>query len=192
MNKLLSATALACVLILPALAVKAGEAGGERPSDADIRAFTECQRGKATEPCIFPQRRPPVAADDLAGQAGDDFADAPFYQAPASELVRGSANAELRATIHRAHGYRTYSWGLLRTQDGPAEPFGSYSRRDGQDGGGANGANASTAGGNTTGNTASASASGNTGNTSSNTGGGQSAGQGRGENCKGDRGRRGR
>ncbi len=189
MNKLLSATALACVLILPAFAVEASEA---RPSDADIRAFEECQRGKATEPCIFPQRRPVDEADSLAGQAGDDFADAPFYQAPASELARGSANAELRDTIHRAHGYRIYTWGLLRTQDGPAEPFGSYSGRGGQDGGGANGTNANAAGGATSGNTASASASSNTSNASSNPGSGQSAGQGRGENCKGDRGRRGR
>ena len=129
MHKLLSATALACVLILPALTVEAQE---ERPSDADIRAFEECLRGKATERCIFPERRPDPVKDELVGQVGQDLADAPFYQAPPNELTRGSGNRSVRDHIRRAYAYRTYSWGFVRTQDGPAEPFGSYSRRDEQ------------------------------------------------------------
>lgn len=185
MNKLLSATALACVLVLPALTVEAGEARTERPSDADIRAFEECQRGKATEPCIFPERRPTTVKDELVGQAGDALADAPFYQAPASELTRGSGNRSVRDHIRRAYAYRTYQWGPLRTQDGPAEPFGSYSRRDGQAGDTASTSNSS----NSTGNTASASSNSTPASAPASASSGRPS---RGENCRGGRGGRGR
>lgn len=99
------------------------------PSREAIDAFNECQR-KGRDECVWPERRV-VVPDDLvvAGPSSIDEGRA-FYQAPPDEEYSGQVNRIMRERVRDADGYRTYQWGFVRTQDGPAEPFGSYNGRD--------------------------------------------------------------
>ena len=135
--KILERAALAALLILPGLDVVAEEIVLP-PSQAEIDAFNACLR-KGPMPCVLPTRTVIVPDDGnlLPDERMTPMPERRFYQAPPDELVSGSANAELRDDILNARGYRTYKWWIIRTQDGPPEPFGSYSQdRGGSDPGG--------------------------------------------------------
>lgn len=99
------------------------------PSREAIDAFNECQR-KGRDECVWPERRVTVPDDLVVADPSSVDQTRAFRQAAPDELASGSENAALRASVRDAQGYRVYRWGFLRTQDGPAEPFGNYNGRD--------------------------------------------------------------
>lgn len=119
--------ALSLLLVLPALDAKAEEIVLP-PSQAEIDAFNACLR-KGPTPCVLPTRTVIVPDDTnlLPEERMTPMPEREFYQSPPDELVNGRANTEMRESIRNAQGYQTYEWGIISTQDGPPEPFGSYS-----------------------------------------------------------------
>jgi len=114
---------------------------------------------------------------------------ADYDPAPPDELVTGSANAAMRASIRA--GANCYQWGPLRACDGPPEPFGSYAQDRGSDVAGGGGddvggsADSNDAGGAGSGDgTGSGSGDGGSGAGGGSGSSGGGAGQGRGAECR--------